>query len=125
MESDVSKYVSYVPEPLAEVAEPTALLETVSGDLKSLGMDPHNPGSASGLKTKWLVENPSDFGFLSAGSIKDYNGISALCQHISVTDPSRAHLNACLVSYYPSGKTRTRLHNDDLPYLNARSPIWK
>jgi hypothetical protein len=78
VEADVCKYVSYEAEPLVNVPESTELLETVSEELHRLKMMSNGPDSTTGLKTKWLVEKPSDFGFLNADNIKNYNGILTL-----------------------------------------------
>jgi alkylated DNA repair dioxygenase AlkB/lysophospholipase L1-like esterase len=146
-EEDVSDLVKYTPNALSQMTETDSesLLALVQDDLKKLDMHKtertcdqedgaeivenesaiprENKTQKQSLKTKWLVENPSDFGFLEAAKISDFPGISALREKIATSEPSFAKLNSCLISYYPNSNTKTRLHCDDLPYLSTESPI--
>ena len=142
-EEDVSDLVQYTPNALSHMTETDteSLLARVKDDLKKLDMHKadqddgaemvenesvnprENNTQKQSLKTKWLVENPSDFGFLEAAKISDFPGISALREKIATSEPSFAKLNSCLISYYPNSNTKTRLHCDDLPYLSSESPI--
>jgi alkylated DNA repair dioxygenase AlkB len=125
-DEEVEKYVKYVPKPLSSVPqeEYQLLIQNVREDLKLLKMDIASPeNSHRQLTTKWLVNDPTKFGYLNSHKFDKYKGILKLCSTISELDTSFQKLNSCLITLYPDGSKKTRLHSDKLPYISENTPI--
>ena len=75
------------------------------------------------VSTCWLLENPGATPFLTGQTFENFPGIKQLLHIVRSTDPSASDLNSCLISHYPDGKVKTRLHSDDCAFICDSAPI--
>ena len=75
------------------------------------------------VSTCWLMENPAKTPFLEGKKIDDSPGIKQLLDMVKSSVPDATGLNSCLISHYPNGKLKTRLHSDKSAFLCDSSPI--
>lgn len=75
------------------------------------------------VSTCWLMENPANTPFLEGKKIDDSPGIKQLLDMVKTSVPDATGLNSCLISHYPNGNLKTRLHSDKSAFLCESSPI--
>ena len=120
-EGEVDKLVTYDENPLERTdADESELLPRVMKDITDIVGEPPKPDSIS---THWLLDNPSLTPFLVGKGMSTCPGISDLLTHLKSLDKSNECLNACLITKYPNGETKSRLHSDDEVYICNDSPI--
>ena len=120
-DNEVEALVEYDENPLeksgANVAE---LLPRVMKDITEIVSESAKQDSIS---THWILDSPSSTPFLVGKEMSKFPGISDLFTHIKSLNQSNECLNACLLTKYPDGGAKSRLHSDGEVYICNESPI--
>ncbi|KAL5265523.1 hypothetical protein ACHWQZ_G006295 [Mnemiopsis leidyi] len=120
-EGEVDTLVGYEESPLEKVgADSPELLPRVMKDITDIVDESPRQDSIS---THWLLDNPSVTPFLVGKEISKYPGIVDLLNHVKTLEQGNECLNACLLTKYPNGEAKSRLHSDNEVYICNDSPI--
>ena len=120
-EMEVDALVGYEENPLEKAdADVSDLLPRVMKDITDIVS---KSPKQDGISTHWILDDPSFTPFLVGEEMSTHPGISDLLAHIKSLDQNNEHLNACLLTKYPDGEAKSRLHSDDEVYICSDSPI--
>ena len=120
-DKEVDSLVLYEENPLTNAGvNVSELLPLVMKDITEITSESSKQDSIS---THWILDNPSTTPFLVGKEMKTYPGISDLLAQIKSLDQDNEHLNACLLTRYPDGEAKSRLHSDGEVYICDESPI--
>lgn len=122
-EAEIDELVELIPQPLdnsdLDPVARTNLAVEVLNDLAALDIRQ----DINNVSTCWLMENPANTPFLVGKNIEESPGIKQLLDMVKSSVPEASGLNSCLISHYPNGKVKTRLHSDKSAFLCESSPI--
>ncbi len=122
-EDEIDELVELVPQPLdnsdLDPDARTNLAVRVLTDLSALDIG----RDMNSVSTCWLMENPANTPFLVGQNIEEFPGIKQLLDMVKSSVPDASGLNSCIISHYPDGKVKTRLHSDKSAFLCESSPI--
>ncbi|KAL5248309.1 hypothetical protein ACHWQZ_G017482 [Mnemiopsis leidyi] len=120
-DEEVENLVRYEENPLDRAGiDPHELLPRVMKDISDITSECPKQG---GISTHWILQDPSLTPFLVGKNISSYQGISDLLTHVRALDQNNECLNSCLLTSYPDGEAKSRLHADDELYICNDSPI--
>ena len=118
---EVDNLVKYEENPLDKAGvDSQELLPRVMKDVSDITEE---SSKESGISTHWLLQDPSLTPFLTGKDISSYPGISDLLTHVKALNKDNDCLNACLLTRYPNGEAKSRLHADDELFICNDSPI--
>ena len=122
-DNEVDELVELVEKPLdnsdLDPNDRTDLAVQVLSDLAALDISQDE----NNVSTCWLMESPTNTPFLVGKNISESPGIKQLLDLVKSSVPDASGLNSCLISHYPNGKIKTRLHSDKSAFLCESSPI--
>ena len=122
-EDEVDNLVKLIEKPLddsnLEPDDKSELVQKVIQELASLEISK----VTENVSTCWLLENPGATPFLTGQTFENFPGIKQLLHVVKSTDSSASGLNSCLISHYPNGKVKTRLHSDNSAFICDSTPI--
>ena len=120
-DKEIDSLVVYDENPLTKAGvNVSELLPRVMKDITEITSESSKQDSIS---THWILDNPSITPFLVGKEMKTFPGISDLLTQIKSLDQDNEHLNACLLTRYPDGEAKSRLHSDGEVYICDDSPI--
>ena len=120
--SEADNLVEYIENPLKDSGLNKTAQDEVNNqiltEVTSLGLD-----QSDKVTTKWITENPEDTPFLMSTKLEDTPGITSLMKTVKAMSSDFSGINACLVTFYPDGSSKTRLHADRAAYISQDVPI--
>ena len=129
-DNEVDELVTHIPNFLEDVSTSTVLksttdnsdyvnLDLIREEIKPLNLE----NSKIKVSTQWVIKNPSEVPFLKGKLMSDFPVIEKLLNTVNEHEKTVGELNSCLISFYPSEATDSRLHADDNAYICSNSSI--